>query len=116
MTFNAADRKSIRQAEKASAAINRQRVEVVCNIMAATPGRAYIWGELSACHVFATSFASDPLQMAFLEGERNAGLRLLNDIMEACPEEFILMMREAQIKEPKQDFQQEGFEDEDQNI
>ena len=33
--------------------------------------------------------------MAFNEGERNAGIKLLNDIIQYCPEQFIEAMREA---------------------
>ena len=94
MTYSAADRKDIRRAEKDEAVATRQRGEVIFGLMSTSPGRAYIWEQLSAAHIFSTSFALDALQMAFSEGERNAGLRLLNDIMDTCPDEFILMMRE----------------------
>ena len=96
MTYDASSRKDIRRAEKDSRLIDRQRTEIISGLMQSTSGRAYLWNELSLAHIFATSFSLDPLQMAFSEGERNCGLRLLNDIMETAPEDFILMMREQQ--------------------
>jgi hypothetical protein len=32
--------------------------------------------------------------MAFMEGQREVGIRLLTDIMGACPDQYVLMMRE----------------------
>jgi hypothetical protein len=99
MTFDASSRKDVRRLEKESARIDKERQTVIYQIMDTTTGREYIWNELSAAHVFQTCFSSDPLQMAFLEGERNAGLRLMADIMENCPDLFIQMMRESNDRE-----------------
>ena len=92
---NAADRKSIREAEKRSARLERDRAEYLANAMSTIPGRAYIWTQLESAHVFASSYSPNPLQMAFTEGERNQGLLLLNDLMHYCPDQFIQAMREA---------------------
>jgi len=95
MVVNAADRKSIRAAEKASRLADRDRGDVIRNLMSTSSGRRYIWDKLTSSHIFATSYSSDPIAMAFAEGERNAGLLLLNDIIQWCPEQFILAMRES---------------------
>lgn len=94
MTYDASNRKDIRRAEKEAAQLTRQRGEVVIALMQTSAGRAYVWAELSAAHVFTISFSTDPLQMAFTEGERNTGLRLIDTIMEWSPDEFILMWKE----------------------
>lgn len=91
---NAASRKEIRQKEKAARLAEKNRGIVIINMMADKIGRAYAWDQLATAHVFSTSYSPDALQMAFAEGERNSGLRLLNDIIEWCPEQFIQMMRE----------------------
>jgi hypothetical protein len=93
--YNAADRKSIRAAEKAFAIAERERGEVVVEMMATQARRRYIWDKLGEAHIFSTSFSTDPTQMAFNEGQRNQGLVLLNDIIQYCPEQFIEAMREA---------------------
>jgi hypothetical protein len=45
--------------------------------------------------MFTTSYSSNPIRMAFLEGERNIGLRLVADIMSHCPRRYAEMMQEA---------------------
>ena len=92
--FNAADRKAIRAAEKAAKLVDDNNRTVITAVMNTAPGRRYLWDKLAAAHVFATTFSTDPVQMAFNEGQRNQGLLLLNDIMEWCPDQFILAMRE----------------------
>jgi hypothetical protein len=92
--YNAADRKAIRAAEKAAATAEAQRAEVIVESMATVPRRRYVWDKLADCGIFRTTFSTDPLQMAFNEGQRNAGLTLLNDIIQYCPEQFIQAMRE----------------------
>lgn len=99
MSFNAASRKDIRSKEKASKQADRTRGEVITALMSNPAGRGYIWDQLSVAHIFSTSFSADALQMAFAEGERNAGLRLLDDILNWCPEQFIQMMREKNVRE-----------------
>ena len=92
---NAADRKQVRAAEKAAAIAERERGEVVVEMMATPQRRRYVWEKLAAAGIFSTTFSTDPVQMAFNEGQRNQGLVLLNDVIQYCPEQFILAMREA---------------------
>lgn len=91
---NTADRKEIRRKEKEDRQAEKDRGQVILEIMSHKPGRNYAWDILSSAHVFATSYSPDALATAFAEGERNFGLRFLNDIMQWCPEQFIQMMRE----------------------
>jgi hypothetical protein len=96
---NAADRKSIRRAEKEAALAERQRAEVTTNIMSTAAGRRWIWDRLAACGIFTTTFvASAPDVSAFNEGQRSMGLALLADIMASCPDQFIHAMREANVR------------------
>ena len=93
--LNASDRKSIRSAEKASVLRALQDREAVAAIMSTIPGRAWMWRQLSAAHIFATDFTADALRDAFFAGERNFGLRLLADIMLHCPDAYLQMTKEA---------------------
>src|SRR5438034_7377082 len=95
MAYNASERKDVRRAEKEAKLAERQRYEITSYIMSTAPSRAWMHDKLETCHVFRSSFATDALAMAFAEGERNIGLQLLNDIMQACPNNYILMMEEA---------------------
>lgn len=92
---NASSRKDIRAAEKSAKLRATERQSVIVGLMSTTPGRAYIFEELEAAHVFESSFTADPLSTAFREGERSQGLRILAEVMIHCTEEFILAMREA---------------------
>lgn len=56
-------------------------------------GRAWLWDELVACHVFATSFTGNSYTY-FNEGERNRGLVLLDQVMNVDPDAFNLMIKE----------------------
>lgn len=95
---NAADRKSIRAQEKLSEREERERGEVLVKIAESANGRAWLWAKLESAHVFQTSYQPDALAMAFAEGERNQGLILLNDIIAWCPEQFIQMMVENNVR------------------
>ena len=99
MMRNAAERKDIRAAEKVSARLDRDRFEFIGTAMSTIHGRVYFYDLLVRTHAFASSFTGEALSSAFAEGERNIGLQVYNDIMLACPEQFISMMREANERE-----------------
>ena len=100
---NAADRKSIRSKEKLSKLADQNRREVLVGIMSTMPGREWVWNMLSRSHVFGMSFVSDAFLTAFREGERNQGQQLLNDVMEACPDQYVLAMRENNERRTQRD-------------
>lgn len=95
MTLNAADRKSIRAAEKAAALAERNRGEVLISLMATNNGRKFVWDWLESLHIFGTPVDPDTHRTYFLLGEQNAGKRLLDSILQWCPDQFIQAMREA---------------------
>lgn len=57
-------------------------------------GRRIVWRQLDRAGVFRLSFNVDPMTMAFNEGRRNEGLRILEQIHTLCPELYPVMMRE----------------------
>ena len=95
MAYNAADRKDIRKAEKAATVARAQRLQFIHTMMTSAEGRTFVYDFLLDGNVFRTTFSSDPLQMAFAEGNRNSALKLLADVMAACPDLYIIMTREA---------------------
>lgn len=68
-------------------------------IMKRKQGRAFIFKMLERSNVFGISFNTNAMTMAFNEGNRNFGLKLLNDIMSICPENYSLMMKEQKKDE-----------------
>jgi|GEM_PF-325959 len=59
-------------------------------------GRRVVWRWLDAAGVWRLSFNTDAVLMAFNEGGRNQGLRLLQALLAACPAFYHVMMQENQ--------------------
>lgn len=97
--YDASNRKDIREAEKRAHLAERSRVEFIQSAMAGAPGRVWFYQLLSACHLFSDPFSGDALREAYTKGERNVGLMIFADILENCPDQYILMMREATERE-----------------
>jgi hypothetical protein len=57
-------------------------------------GRRIVWRQLEAAGVFLLSFHVTAMVMAFNEGRRSEGLRLLDQIHANCPEQYVTMMQE----------------------
>lgn len=93
--YDASDRKQVRRAEKADAIAVRNRGAAVKRLMAASADREFVWNFLESLNVFSTPYADNPYQVYFMLGEQNAGKRLLSDIMQFCPDEYVTMTREA---------------------
>lgn len=86
-----------KDARKIALEAKRRRVEyldVIRAVMGLKQGRRFIGELLSWCHVRGSSFNPDPIKMAFAEGERNIGLRLEADLIEASPEHYLEFLRE----------------------
>ena len=97
--YNASDPRQIRAAAKRAKAVDAEHRVVITNLMSSLAGRAWVYSLLSAAHMFQTSFSPNSLSMAFAEGERNLGLRILGAVVAHCPDQYLAMMREAQEKE-----------------
>lgn len=98
MAYNAGERKDIRQAEKAAALAERNRVAFVVAAMSTEAGRTWFYQTLADCRCFNDPFTGDALFEAHSKGERNMGLRIYNDIVNNCPDYFVLMMKEAAVR------------------
>jgi type IV secretory pathway TrbL component len=57
-------------------------------------GRRIVWRMLDQAGVFRSSFNTNAMTMAFAEGSRNQGLRMLAIIHASCPEQYPTMMKE----------------------
>lgn len=64
-------------------------------------GRRLYWHWLGNAHIFKTSFTGNS-ETFFREGERNIGLKMLDDLNAHCPQAYVLMQQEA-ADELKQD-------------
>lgn len=96
---NAAQRKDIRLAEKASASAERARIDFIVAAMSTQQGRAWFHQLLVSCSLFADPYTGEALLDNFVKGQRNIGLSIYNDIVSHCPDQFVVMMKEATIQE-----------------
>lgn len=63
-------------------------------LMSSKRGRRIAWSLMDRAGVFRLSFHTNSMQMAFNEGTRNEGLRLLAMINTNCPELYQAMIEE----------------------
>jgi len=103
MPYDASNRRDVRTAQKQAKVAEQQRKEIMNGIMSVAPGRKWMCELLETCHIFATSFSDSQLRMAFMEGQREIGLRMLSDIMGACPDQYVEMMRERNARSSADD-------------
>lgn len=64
-------------------------------LMSSKRGRRIVWRVLDRAGVYRLSFNTNSMTMAFNEGARNEGLRMLSTIHAASPEMYPLMQKEA---------------------
>jgi hypothetical protein len=69
-------------------------MEDLSQILCTDGGRRYLWRLLSFCRVMDRSMDRDSHVMAFREGQRDIGMRLMQDIYEAEPNAYELMRKE----------------------
>lgn len=78
----------------------RQRLEAQSEagdlkwLMSSKRGRRIVWRLLEQAGVFRLSFNTNAMQMAFAEGNRNGGLRMLAQIHANCPDLYPVMLKE----------------------
>jgi len=63
-------------------------------LMGSQRGRRIVWRLLDRAGVFRLSFNTNAMHMAFAEGNRNEGLRLISQIHSLCPELYPVMLKE----------------------
>lgn len=63
-------------------------------LMGTRRGRRILWRMLDRAGVFRLSFNTNAMAMAFAEGQRNEGLRILARIHALCPERYPTMVSE----------------------
>jgi len=63
-------------------------------LMSSKRGRRFMWRLLDLAGVTRISFDQNALKMAFNEGQRNYGNRVLAWILTDCPEQYLQMLKE----------------------
>lgn len=89
-----AERKEKEEADKLAAFIERRRRDDFLAIMGTQAGRRFVWGLMGDSGMFRGMYSPDHSEMAFREGKRQAGLKLLDDCNNICPLLYLKMMDE----------------------
>ncbi len=86
-----------KQSRELDARLKRETEEAdVRWLMGCKQGRRIVWRQLERTGVFRLSYAQgDAMATAFNEGKRNTGLQLLAQVHALCPEQYPLMVQEA---------------------
>jgi hypothetical protein len=96
MSYDASDPRQVRERLNQLRVDENIRAELLRKIMETREGRAWMHSILERTHVWRSSFALDALAMAFSEGERNVGLSILADVMQAAAPQYLAMVKEAE--------------------
>lgn len=87
---NAASEKEKQIVERQARRRERDLRSGINYLLADKKGQDFLWWLLSESHMFRTTFTGNS-QGAFLEGERNLGLRVYHKIIETNPEAYLDM-------------------------
>ena len=90
---NAADKKQVKSAAKKEKSQREKEIDDVYFLLQNVQGRRFLYRYLTKCGVYRSSFTGNS-QTFFREGERNIGIQLIDDIMEADPDKYTLLMKE----------------------
>lgn len=94
--YNAADKEQVQSARKRTGRKRREELDYIRNIMSTPLGRAWMFNLLGACKTFSSPIvAGDAYYTYHNIGEQNIGKKLLQDINDASPDEYVLMLKEA---------------------
>ena len=94
------------RAEKAKQAQLDAQTEIdeLLWLMSDRRGRRFVWRLLSAAGIYQLSYVpGDAMATAFREGNRGAGLRLVAQVTQHCPERFSEMQKEARNHDRRND-------------
>lgn len=72
-----------------------QHQTVIRQIMSSDTGRSWMHDLLARCHIFQNPFDPNALKMSFACGEMNVGQQLVLVVSVTCPEQYLLMLKEA---------------------
>lgn len=94
-SYDTSDQQAVNKAKKRAGRTKADRLKFISAAMSHPEGRAWFYDILLFCKVFQSAFDESPYRMYFLSGQKNIGLKLLDDIQTAAPEQYLLMIEEG---------------------
>lgn len=108
---SATSERAQRAAKKQAARDEDINKTVISTLMSTVQGRRWIWLELCFAQVFIACESLEPARLAFNEGRRNTGLRLLASVTRHAPAMYVRMTEENTNIKLVDEEQQEQDED-----
>ncbi len=94
--YNAGDEKDVTNARKKSARMRKEELEFVSAIMSSPQGRKWMLNILTICKTFTNPVVPGDTHFTYHNiGEQNIGKKLLQDVNDSAPDQYILMMKES---------------------
>lgn len=109
---NSADPKQVRNAKKRERIDREQEINDMASILETEAGRRTLWRYLMAAGIFKCSFTGDATTTVFWEGNRNIGLKILDDIMLANPAAYHQMYAAQAQRLREEEFEKDENENE----
>lgn len=76
-----------------------QELEDLKAIMNTVAGSRFILRLIRITGPYQSKFHADARVHAFMDGERNFGCRIVADLLEACPEQYVRLIAEAKLNQ-----------------
>lgn len=89
-------------AAKKAVKVSKERLEELEDlkaIMNTVQGSRFILRLLRITGPYQSRFHADARVHAFMDGERNFGCRIVADLLEACPEQYVRLIADAKINQ-----------------
>lgn len=93
-TYDTSDREQVNKVRKKVARTRADRLKFVEAAMLHEQGRAWFYDILLFCKVVQSPYSEDPYKTAFQCGMQNVGLRILDDLQTASPDNYLTMISE----------------------
>lgn len=94
--YDSSDPEQVNKAHQKASTARRDELDFVKAIMDLPQGRKWMYNFLATCNSFGNPVVPGDTHLTYHNlGAQNLGKKLLQDIDEAAPAEYVLMMREA---------------------
>lgn len=94
-TFNAENETQVKGRKRKDEIRREREMNDLRFVMGHEQGRRFVWRLLTITGITRSSFETNALSMAMKEGQRNVGLTLTAEIMEADTKSYLTMQLEA---------------------
>jgi len=96
--YDAGDPNHVKRARNDARRREKDDAAVVAALMENGQGRAWLWGLLGFCGIYQSPFSLNEMQMAYAAGKGDVGRKLLADIVQHAPDQYVMMIKEHQRK------------------